>query len=369
MASFVGRKSMRNLTLRFEEVTRVPLTTGNNLWSETARFIRENYFRHSIYIITDSNVEPLYSAQMEAALKPDLLFKETLVVPAGESSKNAKQFSLLLDELLRKKAGRDTVIIALGGGVIGDLAGFVAATLHRGVPLIQYPTSLLAQVDSSIGGKVGINHSSGKNLIGAFYQPAAVFSDVQCLTTLPEEEFFNGMAEVIKYAFILDKTLLSLLEQHSSALLQRKPDLLDKVIAAGIRLKAGVVEKDEKESGFRSVLNFGHTAGHALEKLSHYQLKHGFAVAAGMQIAIKLSHYLLNCPSEHMSRLSNILDTYHLKTDSISVNNLDALWNAMLSDKKSREGLPRFTLLRDLARPELSFPVSKENLKSVLAGN
>jgi len=359
---------MRNLTLRFEEVSRVPVTTGENLWDEVGRFLGENYSRSSIFVITDSNVGAHYSARMEAALRPLPSFKEILIVPAGESSKTVEQYFQLLDYLLQEKAGRDTVLIALGGGVIGDLSGFVAATLHRGVPLIQYPTSLLAQVDSSIGGKVGINHSSGKNLIGAFYQPAAVFSDVRCLSTLPDVEFFNGMAEVIKYAFILDESLLSLLEERAQSLLLRESDVLNEVIARCIGLKARVVEQDEKETGFRSVLNFGHTVGHALEKLNGYQLKHGFAIAVGMQIALRLSVRLLKCPSESVSRLRNILDMYRLNSVPIAIENVDVLWNVMLSDKKVRQGRPRFTLLRDLAKPELLFPVSKEDFRSVLAG-
>ncbi|MEL6824301.1 MAG: 3-dehydroquinate synthase family protein, partial [Calditrichota bacterium] len=264
--------------------TAVPFIAGFGLWRQLDGFLRENYPSHRKFVIADENLGRLYGQSTDALAEK----YEWLTFPAGEVEKSRERKAALEDELFKRGAGRDSVLIALGGGVTGDLVGYIAASFQRGVPLIQMPSSLLAQVDSSIGGKVGINHASGKNLLGAFYHPAAVFSDIALLRSLPDEELYNGMAEVIKYAVILDDQLWQILEEKAAAILKRDPEVLENVITRCARLKIDVVEQDEREGDLRSLLNWGHTVGHAIENLSEYRVKHGFAIAAGMMVAAVL---------------------------------------------------------------------------------
>ncbi len=344
----------------------IPFYVGQNLWETLSSYLQNNFPAHSIFVICDSNIANRYTATAEQYLKAHPFFREILVFPAGEQYKSRDQKDRLEDLLLLAKAGRDSVIIAMGGGVTGDLAGYVAATLLRGVPLIHLPTSLLAQVDSSIGGKVGINHATGKNLIGAFYQPQAVFCDVDFLNSLPNEEFYNGMAEVIKYAVILDEELWHWLETESDQILQRNVDVLKKIITRCIKLKINVVEADEKETGYRSILNFGHTVGHAIEKLTVYQVKHGFAIAAGMKIAAALSEKHLNYPPGYVKRLWQLIDRFQLNRVQPNQFSIDELWQCMVSDKKARRQIPRFTLMKSPKEPELFYPIEKQELENAL---
>jgi 3-dehydroquinate synthase len=359
---------MQKLPIRFkEQLLQSTFQVGRNLWKPLANFLVEYFPTHSVFFISDSNVADIYAGTVRQSLRNHPGFRDILVFPAGEQNKSRIQKERLEDLLLLQKAGRDSVIVAMGGGVTGDLAGYVAATLHRGVPLFHLPTSLLAQVDSSIGGKVGINHPVGKNLIGAFYQPQAVFCDVDFLRTLPEEEFLNGMAEVIKYAIILDDQLWELLEQESAQILQRLPEVLEDVIVRCAELKIKVVMADEKESGYRSILNFGHTVGHAVEHLSGYQVKHGFAVAVGMNVAARLSHRLLNYPRERVQRLEKLIRTYGLNRVELKQFSPAEIWEAIKKDKKARQQTPRFTLMKTVDQPELFYPVEKQELEDVLS--
>jgi len=346
---------------------KIPVFIGSNLWHELVSFFLKNYPRHSIFVITDSHLAEIYAATVDQWLGALPAYKGMLVFPAGEESKSREEKARLEDTLLHGKAGRDSVILAMGGGVTGDLAGFVAATLHRGVPFIQLPTSLLAQVDSSIGGKVGINHPAGKNLLGAFYQPAAIFTDIRLLDTLPEEEFRNGMAEVIKYAVILDEQLWQWLETESTRILNRETTVLERIIRRCVQLKIEVVQTDEKESNYRSILNFGHTVGHALEKLTAYSVKHGEAVAVGMRVAARLSGQLLNYPAEYIDRLDRLLDTYGLTRPDVRRFPAEQIWEAIQSDKKALQQTPRFTLLRAPQTSQLFHPVKKEELIGALS--
>jgi len=231
---------------------------------------------------------------------------------------------------------------------------------------VHLPTSLLAQVDSSIGGKTGVNHPAGKNLIGAFYQPQAIFCDVKFIDTLPDDEFISGMGEVIKYAVTLDDELWGWLEKERQAILDREPRTLQKVIERCAKLKIKIAESDEKEAGLRSILNFGHTVGHAIEQLSEYRLKHGFAVAAGMFVAAKLSERYLNYPKERAKRLENLLQSYHLNRVDFSDFKINEIWESMLSDKKTRQQIPRFSLMNASNQPELFYPIEKRELENVL---
>ena len=229
-------------------------------------------------------------------------------IPPGESQKNISSLEFIYDKLVNARLERDSPILALGGGVIGDLAGFAAATLQRGVPLVQIPTTLLSQVDSSVGGKTAINHPRGKNLIGAFHQPSIVVIDVAALKSLPYRELVAGLAEVIKYAIILSPELFQLLEKNIETLLTREDEILPSVIRACCQLKALVVQEDEREDGYRSILNFGHTMGHAIENATSYRrLLHGEAVAIGMVFAAKLSEARGLCAKGTHDRIVNLL--------------------------------------------------------------
>ncbi len=359
---------MPNLHLQLKtQYLKIPVVIGRQLWQQIRNFLEQEYPHHSVFVIADSQVADIYGSDVNDQLNSRTGYQGILSFPAGESSKSRHWKATLEDSLLSKKAGRDTVLLALGGGVTGDLVGFVAATLHRGVPLIQLPSSLLAQVDSSIGGKVGINSPAGKNLIGAFYQPAAVFADVELLKTLPQEEFLNGMAEVIKYGAILDDELSNILESEHQKILSKENQVLEHIISRCAQLKIQVVEKDEKESQFRSILNFGHTVGHAIEKLSNFQIKHGFAIASGMRVAARLSNLLVGYPELNVKQLVRLLDLYKLNNIEIGQFSIESIWQTILSDKKSRRQIPRFTLLEECGKPKLFYSVSKEQLERACA--
>src|SRR5579875_838038 len=264
-----------------------------------------------VFLVTDSNIQPLYAPQVlqdlaQAGFEPHLY-----VVPAGEKSKSQEQLGAIYDWLIERRAERREAIIALGGGVVGDLVGYAAATYLRGVPLIQVPTSLLAQVDSAIGGKTGINHVRGKNLIGAFYHPRLVLADPAALLTLPERERTEGWAEIVKYGIILDTELFALLEAHADALRDFSPPpaaLLCQIIARCIDLKAVVIEEDEREQGRRAILNYGHTIGHALENVSGYgEWLHGEAVSLGMAAAARLAREAGMFSAEEAARQNKLL--------------------------------------------------------------
>lgn len=361
---------MQILNLHLNRLSqKISIHVGQNLWPQISRFIEEEYTGHSCFIISDTNVTRIYGDEMKRHFKNIKRFRGILNFPAGEESKTRQQKAQLEDQLLAKKAGRDSVIVAVGGGVTGDLAGFVAASLHRGVPLIQVPTSLLAQVDSSIGGKVGINHPNGKNLLGSFYHPKVIFTDIQLLSSLPEIEFFNGMAEVIKYAVTLDSQLLNDLMTKSDLIKRNNTESLLPIVTKSIQLKINVVEKDERETEFRSLLNFGHTMGHAIEKLTNYKVKHGFAVAAGMHYAARLSQQKFGYPENMVEQIKNICDAYALNSVDSADYDVDQLWEAVFSDKKVRQNRPHFTLLDSEAKVRLMEPVTYKEFCLALQGS
>lgn len=357
---------IEHLPLKLPSIS-IPVYIKRGIWENMSRFLDENFPKHSKFFITDSNIKPLFEDQIEQDFSKLSGYHGVLAFEAGEQSKSRAIKSDLEDLLLEKKAGRDTVLIAMGGGVTGDLVGFIAANLHRGIPLIHLPTSLIAQVDSSIGGKVGINHPLGKNLLGNFYHPQAIFVDVRFLQSLPEEEFRNGLAEVIKYAVILDNELWEILENEIEKILKREMDLLEKIVRKCVQIKIQVVSKDEKESDYRSILNFGHTLGHALEQLSHYQLKHGYAIASGMIFAAKLSAATLGYPKTYVSRIIECLNEYDLIQVDLKMFNPDNVWEQMFLDKKARQKEPRFTLLDSNNSPRLFHAVSRKDFDSVFS--
>jgi 3-dehydroquinate synthase len=267
-------------------------------------------------------------------------------VPAGESSKSLGQAARLYDVLADWPADRATAVVAVGGGVVGDLAGFVAATWNRGLPLVMVPTTLLSMVDSSVGGKVGVNHPRGKNLIGAFHQPAGVWIDTNLLATLPDREYKSGLAEVVKYGVILDAEFFAWLEANADAVLKRGPSAVGHIVARSCRLKADVVEQDEREeTGLRMVLNYGHTFAHAFETVGGYgSWLHGEAVAAGMVCASRLAERRGMAPAEVTARQVRLLEKFGLPTASKPEWAAEALVTVMRRDKKAVAGRLRFVL-------------------------
>jgi 3-dehydroquinate synthase len=318
------------------------------------------------FIITDSNVKRLYADDFLRRLQINKIEVHLLSVPPGEKSKTRRTKEQLEDKLLKLKADRYSLIIALGGGVIGDLAGFVAATFMRGISYIQIPTTLLSQIDSSIGGKVAVNHPLGKNLIGAFYQPKKVYIDVETLNTLPKREFRNGMAEVIKYAAILDANLFSYLEDnHQKINIHHKSSILH-LVQQCCKLKKMIVEKDEKETGLRRILNFGHTIGHAIESLSKYKLSHGEAVSIGMVIEAKISAALRMLKQSDVERLRKVIELYKLPTKIPSKMDMAKIIQSTYLDKKAQQGQVQYTLLKKIGKAAMSISVPRNIVERVL---
>ncbi|HUA68420.1 MAG TPA: 3-dehydroquinate synthase [Candidatus Saccharimonadales bacterium] len=299
-------------------------------------------------IITDTNVgkrfaKPAFNSLVRAGFFPALI-----VVPPGESAKSLKSVQSCYDQLAVHRLERSSFIIALGGGVVGDLAGFVAATYLRGIAFVQVPTTLLAQVDSSVGGKVGVNLKAGKNLVGAFFQPRLVLCDLDTLQTLPEREYRAGLAEVIKYGIIRDAKLFLQLERDFPKILNRDHQMLTDVIARCCEIKAEVVGQDETEGGLRAILNFGHTIGHAIEAICGYgKFLHGEAISIGQVTAVKISCRVSGLPKREVDRIINLFNCAGLPTE-IRLNSVQRrkLFAAMRLDKKVRGGEARFVLVK-----------------------
>ncbi len=320
-------------------------------------------------IVCDANTAD-HARIIEASLGDAGLRTGLAVIPSGEESKSLTQAAHLYDALYALAADRQSVIVAVGGGVVGDLAGFVAATYNRGLPLVMVPTTLLAMVDSSVGGKTGVNHPQGKNLIGAFHQPAGVWIDTAFLETLPEREYSSGLAEVVKYGVILDAALFTDLEANADALRSREPAVLVDTIARCCRLKADVVEKDEREeTGVRAVLNYGHTFAHAFETIGGYGAwLHGEAVAAGMMCAARLAqrHGLIG--PELVSRQRELLAHFALPLAPQPAWPIEEQITVMRRDKKSVNGQLRFILPTRLGEVRLFEDVREDDVRAVLRG-
>lgn len=319
-------------------------------------------------VISDTNVAA-YSARTACESLKEAGFEPTLItVAAGEPAKSLKTVSFCYDRLAGQRLERKSFILALGGGVVGDLAGFVAATYLRGIPFVQIPTTLLAQVDSSVGGKVGVNLKAGKNLVGAFYQPRLVLCDLDTLRTLPEREYRSGLAEVIKYGIIYDADLFEKLERHLPALARRDNKLLAEVIARCCEIKAEIVGQDETESGVRALLNFGHTIGHGLEAISHYgKYLHGEAISIGQIAAAMLSTRLLRLESNELLRILRLFKNAGLPTElKLSRSQRAKLMRAMQLDKKVAGGEIKFVLARRIGQAEFGHAVPASMLAEVL---
>jgi 3-dehydroquinate synthase len=331
------------ITLKLGNITSEAVVEWGNL-PQFAQMLRSLEMQERVFVVTDSQVGELYAQLVKNLLEEVGFAPQIFTVPAGESSKSLPIFEQILDWLVEQKAERKEAIIALGGGVVGDLAGFVAASYHRGVPLIQVPTTLLAQVDSAIGGKTGINHPRGKNLIGAFYQPQLIYADPAFLLTLPERVYLEGWAEIVKYGVILDAELFDTLERRTGDVLARNPTLLSDVIARCIRIKMDVVQHDEREGGLRALLNYGHTFGHALEAITDYgRWLHGEAVSIGMQVAAHIAVARGLFSREAAQRQTRLLSALGLPVRCPGVN-IEAILEAMQRDKKVQVGRTRWIL-------------------------
>jgi 3-dehydroquinate synthase len=329
-----------------------------------------------VLIVSDSTVAPLYAAQVVRLFERHGVAAAVATVPAGEGAKTLATVGKLYGEAVHAKLDRHGAIVALGGGVVGDLAGFVAATYLRGVRFLQLPTTLLAMVDSSVGGKTGVNLPEGKNLVGAFHQPCAVFVALSTLDTLPYRELAAGMAEVVKYGAIRDVALLSLLEEHANRLGSPDSDasVLGAIVARCCRIKADVVAADERETGERAILNFGHTLGHAIENTLGYGVwLHGEAVSFGMAYAARVAERCGVCKEPWSGRLTALLARFGLPVDKARLArdaggvapSWDDLRAAMSGDKKSRGGVPRFVLCDGPGHALYGCSVDEATLRSV----
>jgi 3-dehydroquinate synthase len=299
----------------------------------------------TVLIISNETVAPLYLNELRQSLSGANV--HSLVLADGESFKTMEHWSKIIDKLVDIRATRDATIITLGGGVIGDMGGFAAASYMRGINFIQVPTSLLAQVDASVGGKTGFNHPLGKNLIGAFHQPTAVLIDINTLNTLPEREFSAGLAEVVKIAAVRDEKFLDWLELNRQSIMSRDPDALTAMIKRSVANKASVVNEDEREAGVRALLNFGHTFAHALETLTDYRVfLHGEAVAIGMMVASRLSESRGFCAYGFSTRLGELLKAFELPLDLPDNLDADEMLECMKLDKKVLTGTPRLILVK-----------------------
>jgi len=316
-----------------------------------------------IAMVSNPTVFSLYGDRVTDTVRKagfDLL---TITIPDGEEFKDLIRVEHIYDELLRYKLDRSSALIALGGGVIGDITGFAASTYMRGISSIQIPTTLLAQVDSSVGGKTGVNHKLGKNMIGTFWQPGIVWIDTETLKTLPERELLAGLAEVIKYGIIHDEELFTFLEVNRDKILNLNSDAVTHIIKRSCEIKAEVVSKDERESGLRAILNYGHTIGHAIETVTGYtRFLHGEAVAIGMCLEAKLSQILGVIDKEDVRRIKALIDSYGIPSGTPEDININALLSSMKLDKKAVAGALKFILPEKIGKVRIQKEVSEKDI-------
>ena len=348
-----------------------PIYIEENIVSEIGNIIGKIGSFSKYILVTDSNVAKFYLKDVENSLK--ILQKpfKSIILRPGEKTKSFKNLNYLVEKILQNKIDRNSVVIALGGGVIGDLVGFAASIVLRGLPYIQIPTTLLAQVDSSVGGKTGINSIYGKNLIGSFKQPIAVISSINMLNSLQKREINSGYAEILKYSLIADKNFFKWLLDNGKDIIKLQPKNCIKAIKKSCEIKSNIVSIDEKESGIRAFLNLGHTFGHSIESITNYSKKinHGEAVFVGTLMALKFSNYLNLCKSEipkkyqeHLKILGikHLIDDYKIKTNS------EEIYKHMLFDKKMTNGKLNFIVIRDFGKPQIYKLENKKTLITFL---
>jgi 3-dehydroquinate synthase len=355
---------MQTLHIQLEDRS-YPIYIGDGLLSKIKLFEPHLKQKH-VAIVTNTTVAPLYLDPLLALFKQHSIKAFPIILPDGESYKNQETLNLIYDALLKEKCERSVTLIALGGGVIGDMTGYAAATYLRGVPFIQIPTTLLSQVDSSVGGKTGINHPLGKNMIGAFYQPQCVIIDMDTLKTLPQREFSAGMAEVIKYGLIRDKAFFDWLEKNMDGLMKLNPLLLIEAIKRSCQNKADIVEMDEHESGIRATLNLGHTFGHAIENAMGYGVwLHGEAVATGIVMAAYLSKLMGWLKEIEFNRIVTLLKEAKLPVDPPNISE-DQYMQLMRMDKKVVDGKIRLVLQKGIGDSVITSEYDTNHLKTTL---
>ena len=341
-----------------------PIYIGSDLLSSKS-LLSDHIQGKQVMVVTNTTIAPLYLEKLKDALSDFNV--ESVVLPDGENFKTLETLNKVFDALLKAKFDRSSTLVALGGGVVGDITGFAAASYQRGVNFIQVPTTLLSQVDSSVGGKTGVNHELGKNMIGAFYQPKAVIIDVDTLDTLSDQEYSAGMAEVIKYGLLGNADFLSMLEDKIESIMARNKDLIIEIIFNSCKDKASIVALDEFERGKRALLNLGHTFGHGIENAFGYgNYLHGEAVSIGMVMAAKLSMDEGHLSNEDAIRVENILSKANLPIAIKKSIDSETLIEAMSLDKKSIDGKIRLVLLKALGDSYLTDSYSKENFNGVV---
>ena len=346
---------------------RYPIFIGSQL--DPQQLLEPYIHGKQVMIVSNTTVEPLYLAHYMSAVEQLGKTVKTCILPDGEKFKDIQHLNLIFDALLEAGFNRDCTVLALGGGVIGDMAGFASACFQRGVYFIQVPTTLLSQVDSSVGGKTGINHPLGKNMIGAFQQPQVVLADMAQLSTLPDRELSAGLAEVIKYALLGDIEFLAWLENHMDALVGRDADLLAKAVYRSCAHKARIVANDEKEQGERALLNLGHTFGHAIESYLGYGVwLHGEAVATGMVMAADLSHRMGWISQADLERTKNIIQRAHLPVACPQIP-LGEFLAYMAHDKKVLDGQLRLVLMKQLGQAIITREFDVEQMKQAILAN
>lgn len=364
--SMIGGSSRRTVPVELGERS-YRILIGRGLLSDVGAMLNELQRSDKVGIITDKNLarrylKPVTHSLAEAGYRPI-----AVVLPPGERTKSLRTISHILDELVRRKFERRSTLVALGGGVIGDLTGFAAAIYLRGIPFIQVPTSLVAQVDSSVGGKTGVDHPLGKNLIGAFHQPRSVLADTATLRTLPPREWIAGLAEVIKYGVIADEAFFEFLVRNIDPIVNHDEDAVLRVITRSCEIKAQVVAEDERESDRRRILNFGHTIGHALEALTGYRsLIHGEAVGIGMVQEADLARHLGLCDMDVVERIRRVVEAAGLPHELPRIS-FTALWNAMQSDKKVAHGIVYCVLPKRIGQVAI-VPLNRRDCATWFAG-
>jgi 3-dehydroquinate synthase len=341
---------------------------GNELMDRIGMLIVRNMPALHYFIITDVNVSAMYGGSLLDRLRGMSLSADIIDFPAGENAKNIGTTIAIVERLLKLGADRKSALLALGGGVVGDMTGFIASTFMRSVPYIQIPTTLMAQVDSSIGGKTAIDLPEGKNLLGTFYQPRGVFIDMKFLNTLPDEDIRNGLAEVIKYGIIDDVAFFNFLEENMRAIKERDREVLEKIVQNSCRIKKGIVEIDEKELGLRRVLNFGHTIGHAIEAESNFTISHGVAVSLGMAAAARISERLYDLPEGDRERIEHLLESAGLSCRIPQTITTDGIITRLRADKKKEGDTIHFVLLKKMGMPFINGGVPESILRETVEG-
>jgi 3-dehydroquinate synthase len=355
---------MKNIRVRLGRRS-YNIRIGTGLLTQVGPMLKEMGYTDKAVIITDPTVKKLYGHSLKRSLTASGFKVALLEVPEGEEQKSLETAGRLYNELTEFYAERTTPILTLGGGVIGDLAGFVAATYMRGVPLVQIPTTLLAQGDSSIGGKVAVNHGLLKNKIGAFYHPRLTISDISTLKTLSPRELSDGLAEIIKHGAILDGEFFSYLEENLDKIKSLDDQVLERVVSRSAKIKAGVVEKDELDLGLRNILNYGHTVGHAIESVSELKVWHGEAVAIGMLAEARISNRLGILTEDEVARIKNLIAQAGLPTELPSLE-LEKLIQAMKHDKKILQGKLKFALPKSIGEAFITDEVSPSLIEKAL---